>query len=111
MKNSDIVKMLEKTELPFTYYQFPEKEAPPLPYLIYWFPGSIDFAADNKNYVSINNLHLELYTDNKDFDTESRLESVLAENNIFYVKTESYLSSESMYMVLYETSVLISKED
>ena len=80
--------------------------APDLPYVVFHYPSSNDFGADNENYVSIDNLAIELYTENKDFTNESNVEAVLSQNGLFFDKTETYLNTEHMYMVLYEIQII-----
>lgn len=48
---------------------------------------------------------MELYTDEKSPETESRVEEVLTQHNIYYTKTESWIESEKLYEVLYEMEV------
>ena len=45
--------------------------------------------------------HIELYTDEKNPETESRVETVLDGHGIFYDKTEVWIESERLYEVLY----------
>ncbi len=102
MTYREIAEMIASIGLPYTYYSFPIGQAPNLPYIVFYYPSNDDFSADNKNYVPILNVNVELYTQEKDFDTEATVETVLAANGIYYSKTESYLESEQMYEVLYE---------
>ncbi len=108
MTFEEIKTMVESVGLPYTYYQWPVKEAPAPPYLIFYYPGRDDDAADNVNYGLITNLMIELYTDEKDFASEAAVESVLTANKMFFDKTESYITSERMYEVLYEMEVTIN---
>ena len=110
MSYEQIATMINSIGLPYAYFSFPENEAPALPYIVYHYPSSEDFGADNTNYVSIDNLSIELYTENKDFTTESTVESVLNANGFYYQKTESYLRTERMYMVLYEVQAITEGE-
>jgi hypothetical protein len=110
MTYKDIADMIDEMGLSFTYYSFPIGEAPSLPYIVFYYPSNDDFGADNKNYVPIVNLNIELYTENKDFSTEQTVEDVLEAHDIFFSKTETYLTSEEMYEVLYEMQIAIEKE-
>lgn len=89
------------------YYSFPEKAAPELPYLLYWFPTSNDEYADDENYVKIGDMRIELYSKHKDFELEKSVEEKLREAEITYVKSEQDLPSEGMYEVIYETEVVL----
>lgn len=105
---SDIKDMLGQTGLNVTYFSWPEKEAPQLPYLLWYFPGSDNFAADDKVYKRIETLNIELYTQNKDFATEQAVEGVLEAHHMVWDRTESYIESEHMYQVLYQMEVIIN---
>lgn len=107
MKFSDIDTMLGQTGLQVTYYSWPEKQVPPLPYLVWYLPSSDNFAADDKVYQRIDALNVELYTKTKDFAKESAVEAVLDANHLFWNKTEAYLEDEHMYEVLYEMEIII----
>lgn len=107
MTYKEITEMLAKVGLPFVYHHWGENSAPPLPYLVYLFPGRDDFYADDSNYQAIVNLNIELYSDQKDFEIEQKLEDVLCEHEITFDKTEAYITSEKMYEVLYETEIVL----
>lgn len=110
MTYKDIAEMIESIGLPFTYYSFPIGNVPDLPYIVFYYPNNDDFSADNENYVKAVRLNIELYTKNKDFDTEQTVENVLNAHGLFFTRSEQYLTSESMYEVLYETEILIKGE-
>ena len=97
---------------PFAYYQFQEDpdgaNAPSLPFIVYYYPGSDDMAADNGNYAGIRQLIIELYTESKSFTTEAALEAVLKTNEMPFRKAETYISTERMYMITYSMEVLIN---
>ena len=101
-----ISEMLEEAGLPLAYDHFAEGESPDPPFLIFLFPSSDNFSADGKVYQKIDALHIELYTDRKQPDVESRLETVLDRHGIFYEKTEVWIDTERLYEVLYSTEVL-----
>lgn len=110
MTAQEINELIDSIGLPYAYYQFPEKTDQTPPYICFYISGSGDFMADRKNYVKIRQLNIELYTDNKDYDTERTVESILAENNISYQTEESYLNSERMYMVTYTFEIILNDE-
>ena len=56
-------------------------------------------------YFKINQLDIELYTDLKNPDLEETIEAVLLKYGIFYGKSETWIESEKLYEVLYETEV------
>ena len=105
MTYEEIVSMLSELEIPLAYHHFAEGESPDPPFLIYLSPGSHNFGADGKVYHKIKQLDIELYTDKKEPQLEERLENALDASGIFYEKTETYIESEKLYEVLYETEV------
>lgn len=97
----EIVELLQAIGLPFAYDHFSEGESPDPPFICYLCPGSDNFSADGRVYKKINEVHIELYTDKKEPDTELAVENVLDEASIFYNKTEVWIDSEKLYEVLY----------
>ena len=97
----ELMRIMEATGLPFAYDHFAEGESPAPPFICFLCPGSDNFAADGRAYFKANQVHVELYTDRKDPETESRVESVLDERGIFYDRTEVWIGSEKLYEVLY----------
>lgn len=104
---TDIKTMLAETDLPATYYSWPEKQAPQLPYLVWYLPSSDNFAADDKVYKHIETLNVELYTEAKDFATEQAVEAVLDAYGMVWERQESFIDEEHMYEVLYIMEVII----
>ena len=93
---------------PTVYYSWEIGNVPPLPYIVYYFPGNNDAIADNANYCKILRLNVELYTKEKDLEAEAKIEHVLNDMGLVYTRSESYLNSENMYEVLYESEVAIN---
>ena len=102
---------IEDIGLPFAYYSFPTDQAPPLPYLVYFYPNREDFIADNENYSRVETLVVELYTETKDLYAESVVEAFFDYYEIVYDKTETFINKENMYQCYYETQVLIVSDD
>ncbi len=111
MTYKEIADLLASVGLPVVYHHWEENSAPPLPYLVYLFPSRNDFFADNCNYQAIAVLDIELYSDQKNFTLEKKLEDVLIENKITFRKTETYIASEKMYEVLYETEIILDGDE
>ena len=101
MTHTKLLAMLEETSFPIAYDHFAEGESPEPPFVCFLLPGSDNFSADGRVYHKISIVHIELYTDLKDPELESRLETVLDEHGIFYDKTEVWIESEKLYEVLY----------
>lgn len=97
---SDIKAILEASGLPVAYKDFPEEEAPQMPYICYRFSYNNNFAADGHVYYSAKHVQIELYTKYKDPEAEERVEMVLS--SFFWEKTENYIDSERCYQIIYE---------
>ena len=96
-----LLEIIKDIGLPNAYHHFAEGESPEPPFLIYLLPASDNFSADGRVYFKANEVHIEIYTDYKSPDIEKKVEAVLDEHGIFYNKTEVYIESEKLYVVLY----------
>lgn len=103
-----IADMIATIGLPYAYYEFPDGTQQEPPFIVFYYPESDDLFADNANYVGIRRLYVELYTNEKDFDKEATVESVLSSNGLSYRKIETYIGTERMFQITYETEVIIS---
>ena len=104
----EVSDMIRSFDFPYNYYQFPKGAAVAPPFVVFYYPESADFIADNKNYSGIRQLVIELYTDNKDFQAEATIEETLEANEIPYTKTEISIDDEQLFEVAYEMEVLIN---
>ena len=110
MTYKEIATMISGIGLPYAYDHFPEGEGPNPPFICFYFAGSDDLKADNLNYQRIRPLTLELYTDNKDFDTEETVEAALNTAGLVYSRSEIFIDSERLYEVVYTTETIITEE-
>ena len=110
MTHAEIKTMLASVGVPTAYYQFPEDTGQQPPFICFFYNYNNDFLADDTNYQKIEHLIVELYTDNKDFSLESAVEAALTTHGIVYTRNEEYLGSEQMYLVVYESDVIITEE-
>lgn len=107
MTFQEINTMIDSIGLPYAYYQFPDNSGQQPPFICFYFPDNNDLVADNSNYQKIEGLTVELYTDAKDFALEAQVEAALKEAGLVYSRSETPIESERMYLVSYETEVLI----
>ena len=107
MTYDEIYAMISGIGYPAAYYQFPETSQAP-PFICFYFPTSDDFIADGENYLKKEVLYIELYTREKSFETEKRVEAALRANGFVYTRTETYLDTEKMFMELYTMEVYIN---
>lgn len=110
MTFKEVNTMIASFGMSYTYHEWdcaPE-DVPALPWVVFRYPNISDFYADNTNYQRVTALEIELCTENKDFDSEAAIESVLASKGLTYTKEELYIESERMFDVRYELEVLIT---
>ena len=107
---SQIEQMLVGMGIPVTYHHFETEQGQEPPFLVYLFPESDNMAADNRVYQKLSELNVEIYTDVKSVELESRMEKILDEAGLFWDKTEIWIESERLYEVLYEMEVLMDEE-
>lgn len=105
MTIEDVKAILEEADLPLAYDHFAEGESPDPPFLVFLFPGTDNFFADDAVYEQVNNLNIELYTDKKNPPLEEKIEDILSKHEFCYEKTETWIPSEKLYEVLYQTTV------
>ena len=98
--------ILTEIGIPFAYDHFAEGESPDPPFICYLYPSSDNFAADGTVFMKIDEVHIELYTDLKDPQTEKLVETVLDRHGIFYEKSEVWIAEERLYEVMYSMEVI-----
>lgn len=110
MTTQEVTTMIRSMGTPFAYYQFPDdpdSEAPATPFICFFYSSSDDVYADNTNYTGIAELHIEVYSDKKDFDLEKRVENKLMQHGLTWRKNEARLDSEKMHETIYTTEVIL----
>lgn len=108
MTKEQIEKMLDEMEIPYRYHHFTQKEMQnvDLPIMVWNVPGTNNFFADGQTYHKIKQLDIELYTDQKDWSLEEKLEGILDKCGIAWEQTAStWFESEKMWESLYEMEV------
>lgn len=110
MTTKEVAAMVAEIGVPYAYYQFPEGTGQETPFICFFYSYNNDVKADNSNYQKIERLIIELYTDNKDFDLEHRVESVLASHDMVWSRNEEWIESERMLEVVFEMDVIITEE-
>lgn len=73
--------------------------------MVWLFPGTDNFSADGVVYRAIDELNIELYSEEKDPEAEKKIADWLTENGLFFEKQEYYIESEKMFQVIFETEV------
>jgi len=108
MTYTEVADMIESIGLDFAYYEFSEAAGQAPPFILFYYPENNDFVADGKNYCKKEQLIIELYTDEKDFEKEAAVEAVLEANGFVYTRAEQYIETERMYEVIFSTEVIIN---
>ena len=101
--------MVGEIGIPFNYYEFPEGTEQAPPYVVWFLSNDNDFKADNSNYCDIEQLNIELYTSEKDFDLEAQVERVLKAHDLSFYKESNKVDSENMQQTSWEMEVLINE--
>ena len=96
-----LLEIISEIDIPSAYDHFSENESPSPPFITYLLPGSDNFSADGRVYFRISEVHIELYTDEKNPETERLVENILDAHGIFFNKSEVWIESEKLYEVLY----------
>lgn len=99
---------LNGVNVPFAYLEFKEGEAVAPPFICYLYNQNTPEPADNVNYVKIEQLAIEVYSDTKDFALEAEVERVLNKYELVYYREETFLDDEQLQMVTYTTEVHIN---
>lgn len=110
MDLKELREKLEESEIAVQYRAFKEGQAPELPYLIFYVNGNDDsLRADNKNFFKIQDVVLELYTEEKDVELEEKIEEILSNNNIEFEYDETYIETEDMFESIYYIQIATNK--
>lgn len=109
MTYAEVATMISAMGVPYAYYQFDAKTAQAPPFICFFYSEDADLIADNINYQKLERLVIELYTDAKDFAMEAAVEGILRNYEIPYAKAETYIDSERLYEVIYETTIVITQ--
>ena len=96
-----ILELMAEIDIPSAYDHFAEGESPEPPFITYLMPRTNNFSADGRVYLRVTEVHIELYTDEKNPEVEAQVEATLDAHEIFYDKTEVWIETEKLYEVLY----------
>ena len=81
-----------------------------LEFICFLYPQRDAFFADDTSYVKFTELVIELYTDNVNFDIETRVEAALEAAELPFDQARRYIDSERMYQTTYTTEVELDDE-
>lgn len=101
--------ILDTTGFPVAYSHFVDSSNNPLPeppFVVFLCTSSANFIADNIVQQKFENVQIELYTNTKDLDAESKLESALNNAELPWSSSEMYIESEQLFQKIYEVRVM-----
>lgn len=84
------------------YWQWPLNEAPALPFVCFFEQQAYTFAADNVAYYQRPRYSVELYTRNRDPQTEALFEQAFTNAGIYYTKETEYLADERCQITVFQ---------
>lgn len=87
------------------YRAWAEGEAPQLPFICFYEDSSDNFGADNIVYYKRKRVYIELYSKNKDTESEALIEDALDGAFLFYQTDDTYIESEKCYERIYTLEV------
>lgn len=105
----ELRQILDLTGLPVAYSHWTATENNPVPeppYICYLVDSDPNFIADNKVYIKISDVNIELYTIKKDLAAEAALEKVLDDHKIPYEPFETFIDSEKVFLKTYEVRLI-----
>lgn len=105
MTQDELRTLMKSAGLPTVYHSWPDGEAPSLPYIVFLAARSGNVFADNTVYLAVMQYQVELYTAEKDPDSEKLVENVLQSACIPWEKSEFFIESEGFFEILYEIEV------
>lgn len=107
MTPQEVNTMLESVGIPCAYYQFADDTGQQPPFICFFYGDSNDLAADNTNYLRVERLYVELYTDEKNFALEKTVETILNNNGFVFAKSQGYIDSERMHVTVYQSDIVL----
>lgn len=100
-----IYDLLKSTGLEVVYRTWDEGSDLPMPYICYRVVDSDNFQADNCSFCAVTNWAVELYSEHKDDENETKIEQVLKDAELPFNKYESQIS-KGILEVLYLFSTI-----
>lgn len=98
-----IERKLDAVGIPCGYRRFKGRSRPDIPYLLYYMERERIGGTDARNRVCRSDVVLELYTAEKRWDLEERIETQFSEYEI--EKSEDFDDADEVFRITYEFSV------
>lgn len=100
MTQTEIIEILESTEIPVFYDHAPIGTR--LPFIAVHITQPDNFSADNQVYVENFHFRVDLYTAQKDVSLENLVKKALNDHNIYWTRTETFIDSDDDYEIEFE---------
>lgn len=100
-----VIKILKKIGLPYAYHHFSKSFYVDPPFIVYLVDSNKHMSADGVVYSKSKNIDIEVYTDRKDISLEEKIEGILDEEKLYYLKQEMWIEEEDLYEVVYEITI------
>ncbi len=107
MRLNELKELLERLGLPVAITSFFAETN--LPVVVILPVGTESSGSDFAAELRRDAYQIELYTEQKDFELEDRLEDLLDEQGIHFVKHEAYIDEEAMYQCAYQIELYYVK--
>lgn len=101
----ELKKKIDTLGLPVAYHCFAVGQVPKLPYIVYYADEDNGFYADDTVYYEGYAVTIEVYSEQKNLELESKVKKLLNDNQLPYGSYESFLESEDMYLKAYEINI------
>ena len=102
-KFTNLKNILKQINIPLAYDHFKSDKKVTPPFMAYRELKPDIFNADSKVYHTFLNFEIELVTEKKDVDLEERIEELLTNNNISYIKDDDvWDEDEKIFHIFYE---------
>lgn len=111
MTTREVKAMLDAVGLPTAYYQFPENTAQAPPVICFYYPKSRNFHADDDVYARAEELVVELYTPEKRFDLEAKVEEALNAHGLAWRREEHFMKAEHLIVEVYRMIVALRRDE
>ena len=94
------IELFKPLNIPVGYFKNPKPGT--VPFMVYYGVGMDSTIADNINYFNVQRFNIELYTLEKRFDLEDKIEKILIENEIIFEKgLDVFIPGDKTFMVSY----------
>ncbi|MGI5963671.1 MAG: hypothetical protein ACOX7N_08165 [Lawsonibacter sp.] len=103
MTYEKLLAILSPVGIPWAYHHW--DKPPALPYGVYLDGPYTTLYADNKNYLNIQTIRLEVYSSVRDPSLDAKVEVALTAGGLTYEVDFEYLESEGLYESIFEIEV------